>query len=58
MTGGEDHNKSTTFGNWCKKGEVDLSYGVGAADGQPYPWSWEKCTCDNAVNPSHLLRFW
>jgi len=44
LEGGEDHNKSTTFGNWCKKGEVDLSYGVGAADGQPYPWSWEKCT--------------
>ena len=25
LEGGEDHNTSKTFGNWCKNGEVDLS---------------------------------
>ena len=44
LEGGEDHNRSTTFGNWCKKGEVDLSYGVASSTSAPYPYSWPTCT--------------
>ena len=34
LEGGEDHNTSRTFGNWCKKNEVDLQRG--SVD-------WEDC---------------
>eukprot|EP00947_MAST-08B_sp_MAST-8B-sp1_P001461 g1461.t1 len=36
LEGGEDHNTSKTFGNWCKKGEVDLQKGT--------PAGWSDCT--------------
>lgn len=45
LEGGEDHNTSRTFGNWCRRNEVDLS--VGKAGGQsgndPYPYTWPTC---------------
>eukprot|EP00038_Savillea_parva_P017558 m.20799 g.20799 ORF g.20799 m.20799 type:complete len:673 (+) comp3829_c0_seq1:86-2104(+) len=47
LEGGEDHNTSETFGNWCKKHEVDLSIGRagGAGSGTaPYPYTWPACT--------------
>jgi arylsulfatase A-like enzyme len=48
LEGGEDHNTSRTFGNACKRGEVDLSYGVPRAGAgprqQPWPYVWPRCT--------------
>jgi len=46
LEGGEDHNSSKTFGNWCKKNEVDLSFGAAGGDkgDQPYPYLW-PATC-------------
>ena len=38
LEGGEDHNKSTTFGNFCHQGEVDLSKGL------PPSGAWPSCT--------------
>eukprot|EP00937_MAST-01D_sp_MAST-1D-sp2_P004643 g4643.t1 len=43
LEGGEDHNTSRTFGNWCKKGEVDLSAGD-AGDATPAgTGKWDAC---------------
>lgn len=45
LEGGEDHNTSRTFGNYCKLGEVDLSHNRGEPDtGKPFPYKWSKCT--------------
>lgn len=46
LEGGEDHNTSRTFGNWCKRNEVDLSIGRvdNASSGAPYPAVWPGCT--------------
>eukprot|EP00041_Stephanoeca_diplocostata_P036965 m.1375855 g.1375855 ORF g.1375855 m.1375855 type:complete len:654 (+) comp24961_c0_seq4:97-2058(+) len=43
LEGGEDHNMSTTFGNYCKHDEVDLSYGAPNTNGIPYPYAWPAC---------------
>eukprot|EP00039_Didymoeca_costata_P030846 m.31698 g.31698 ORF g.31698 m.31698 type:complete len:644 (+) comp8339_c0_seq1:63-1994(+) len=43
LEGGEDHNTSRTFGNYCRKNEVDLSFGY-LAGGSPYPHQWSNCT--------------
>ena len=46
LEGGEDHNTSATFGNACKKGEVDLSRGQAApghAGAGPFPYRWPGC---------------
>jgi arylsulfatase A-like enzyme len=50
LEGGEDHNTSKTFGNWCKKGEVDLSYGKADAHGAPYPYTWPGCDWTDVKN--------
>lgn len=44
LEGGEDHNTSRTFGNYCKRGEVDLSYGLPGPRQQPWPYEWPGCT--------------
>lgn len=46
LEGGEDHNTSRTFGDFCKKNEVDLSYGKagGETGNEPYPYVWPTCT--------------
>ena len=46
LEGGEDHNSSQTFGNYCKKREVDLSYGRSDSEGTPYPHKWSTCEWD------------
>ena len=47
LEGGEDHNTSATFGNACKKGEVDLSHGQAARGpghpAGPFPYTWPGC---------------
>jgi hypothetical protein len=50
LEGGEDHNTSKTFGNWCKKGEVDLSYGKADVHGAPYPYKWSSCDWQDIEN--------
>lgn len=62
LEGGEDHNTSKTFGNWCKRGEVDLSYGEAkpgspAGDPQPWPYSWPHCTSWQTLNGTTLQNF-
>ena len=44
LEGGEDHNTSRTFGDWCRKNEVDLSVGTRGAGGAPFPYTWPACT--------------
>jgi len=43
LEGGEDHNTSRTFGNWCDSNEVDLSQGAPDAAGRPFPYTWDRC---------------
>eukprot|EP01047_Picozoa_sp_COSAG01_P034051 COSAG01_NODE_2537_length_7450_cov_5.509411_4_plen_508_part_00 len=46
LEGGEDHNTSRTFGNWCRRDEVDLSFGRGggAHGSSPFPYAWPDCS--------------
>lgn len=44
LEGGEDHNTSLTFGNWCRDKEVDLSKGTRSM-GKAFPYDeWPTCT--------------
>jgi len=47
LEGGEDHNTSRTFGNWCKKNEVDLQKGT--------PANWSSCTSWRSI-PDGVLH--
>ncbi len=57
LEGGEDHNTSKTFGNWCKRGEVDLSYGAATRAGHAYPPVWPACTDWTVLENTTLQKF-
>lgn len=44
LEGGEDHNTSKTFGNFCHNGEADLSHNQLGSDDDPFPYTWPECT--------------
>eukprot|EP00939_MAST-03C_sp_MAST-3C-sp1_P003416 g3416.t1 len=50
LEGGEDHNTSRTFGNWCKKNEVDLQKGT--------PDGWLECTSWDSLQDVALHGFY
>ena len=56
LEGGEDHNTSKTFGNACKKGEVDLSLGVSGPSGNPFPYQWPAQCLQWSMMPGVALH--
>lgn len=65
MEGGEDHNTSRTFGNFCKGNEVDLSHNmaasntVNALEGEgPFPYTWPGCKSFESLPDTALFEFY
>eukprot|EP00750_Incisomonas_marina_P028583 INCI6776.3.p1 GENE.INCI6776.3~~INCI6776.3.p1 ORF type:complete len:662 (-),score=84.07 INCI6776.3:69-2054(-) len=69
LEGGEDHNTSRTFGNFCKGNEVDLSHnmaanavnvghrGPGELEG-PFPYTWPGCKNFESLPDTALFEFY
>jgi arylsulfatase A-like enzyme len=58
LEGGEDHNTSQTFGDYCKHQEVDLSHNSAGTAGQPFPYTWPGCTNFTAYPNTAVFEFY